>query len=109
MNDYEMAKQLTDIGYDVDLVVESYSYDEGLVAEMAIKEGYEWNESQEVWFNEETKHLAPFKCPLCESDSMEYREIKNNKALSGLTHKWVCEECPAVLFEYYTQADIEAL
>jgi|SRR5699024_3001552 len=60
-------------------------------------------------FEEVDPNKAPFKCPLCEADSMVYTEIKNINALEGVTHKWSCEDCPALLVEYYTQADIDAL
>lgn len=39
--------------------------------------------------------------PLCKGEMV----YGNNKK----THIWVCEECPAVIFEYWTNEDIENL
>lgn len=36
-------------------------------------------------------------CPLCDGE-MNYRKNKE-------THIWVCEECPAVLFEYVDESN----
>ncbi len=43
----------------------------------------------------EAKDMPPLECPLCKAPTLEYRQIK------GRTHAWVCEECPAVLMEFY--------
>lgn len=42
------------------------------------------------------EQMPNLQCPLCETDSLEYRLIE------GRTHAWVCGECPAVLMEFYT-------
>lgn len=49
MNDYKMALELTDMGYDVDLNLENGTYSEALVVEMAVNEGYKWNYDLEIW------------------------------------------------------------
>lgn len=49
MNDLEMAKQLTDMGYDVEIDLDTGTYNEGLVAEMAVNEGYKYNEDTNTW------------------------------------------------------------
>lgn len=41
-------------------------------------------------------------CPLCESKHFNYTE-------TGDTHVWVCGNCPAVLFEYYDQVNVEVV
>lgn len=46
--DSDMAKELTDKGYDVEYESDS-NYNEGLVAEMAINEGYRWDDETEKW------------------------------------------------------------
>ena len=40
-------------------------------------------------------------CPLC-SASMEYKQISD-------THVWSCEDCPAILFEYYSDTNTAEL
>lgn len=49
MNDLEMAKELVDMGYDVEYDYEKENYNKSLVAEMAVNEGYEWDKSKEQW------------------------------------------------------------
>lgn len=44
------------------------------------------------------------KCPACESNLI-YKPLEN---LSD-TYIWSCADCPIVVFEYYTKADIENL
>lgn len=50
----------------------------------------------------ETIEEKLLKCPLCESESLEYEKIQTNLKE---THAWVCSECPAVVFEYYDNVD----
>lgn len=50
-------------------------------------------------FNEENFNLA---CPLCDNEYMEYEE-KNG------THVWICDECPAVLFEDWDTKGVDNL
>jgi len=109
MKEIEMAKELTDMGYDVDLNLDNETFNSMLVAEMAVNEGYTWNDVTELWVAEGEENIAPFDCPLCEANTMEYKPVENEDALTGVTHKWVCMDCPAILMEYYTQADVEAL
>lgn len=42
-------------------------------------------------------------CPLCETGTMEGRMIEDT------TPVWVCEECPAVLFEFSEHQNTEHL
>lgn len=42
------------------------------------------------------------KCPLCEAESLKYIPY-------GGTHIWTCEDCPAILFEYWSPSDLEGL
>ena len=54
-------------------------------------------------------------CPLCETrDSMVHKELvvkcpSNQSPSSYLTHVWICDECPAVLFEYSVSEHIDSL
>lgn len=41
-------------------------------------------------------------CPLCNENSMEYRNVND-------THMWVCNQCPAILLEYYERKNIDDL
>lgn len=41
-------------------------------------------------------------CPLCEDETLVYRSEE-------ATHVWICEICPAILFEYWFDEDIKGL
>lgn len=53
-SDLEMAIMLTEAGFDVDLYDTStdndVDYDTNLVAEMAINEGYDWDDLEQYWY-----------------------------------------------------------
>lgn len=53
-SDLEMAIMLTEAGFDVDLYDTSADndtdYDTNLVAEMAINEGYDWDDLEQYWY-----------------------------------------------------------
>lgn len=53
-SELEMAIMLTEAGFDVELydtnADDDSDYNEGLVAEMAINEGYDWDDVQEYWY-----------------------------------------------------------
>lgn len=49
MNDVEMAKELTDMGFYVGLNEETESYNKSLLVEVATIEGYKWNAVNGVW------------------------------------------------------------
>lgn len=62
LNDYLMARELTDMGYDVDLDLDNKTYNSSLVAEMAINEGYKWSDVANGWavsvdFNKNEKEI----------------------------------------------------
>lgn len=42
-------------------------------------------------------------CPICGDSTMEYKPIHG---VNKQTEIWVCPECPAVLFEYWTDEDV---
>jgi ssDNA-binding Zn-finger/Zn-ribbon topoisomerase 1 len=45
--------------------------------------------------------MTDLKCPCC-NGNLKYQE-------SVKTHTWVCEDCPIIMFEYYTLEDLENL
>lgn len=47
--------------------------------------------------------IYPLRCPLCFKPNMDYKKINER------THIWICPECPAVLFEYYSNDNLEDL
>lgn len=51
LSDKEMAKELIDMGYDVSYNFETNDFDLGLLIEMAINEGYKWDDEEAVWRN----------------------------------------------------------
>ncbi len=44
-------------------------------------------------------------CPMC-LEEMRYDMITNKKSK---THAWICRSCPLVMFEYYSDADMNNL
>lgn len=44
----------------------------------------------------EFSEYEPVRCPLCETGNMEYLPIAEG---SDKVHRWVCTECPAILYE----------
>ena len=42
-----MAVELTEMGYDVEYT--GTSYNESILVEMAVNEGYKWNDEKEKW------------------------------------------------------------
>jgi len=49
----------------------------------------------------ELKEQYYVECPLC--GAIMAWGYSNN------THAWICEECPAILFEYYNKQDLKNL
>lgn len=40
-------------------------------------------------------------CPCCDNE-LKYKQIKD-------THAWICDICPVIMFEYYSDDDIKNL
>jgi transposase-like protein len=49
--------------------------------------------------------MSTIQCPLCEA-KMIYKKYSGH---SGCPPCWVCEDCPAILFEYVNHGDAERL
>jgi len=48
------------------------------------------------------------KCPICEEHTLERRGRDEDKRPDGsIFCMWVCDDCPAIVFEYHDDSDIE--
>lgn len=49
MTDVDLAKELTDMGYEVGYNPETDAYNETLLVEMANNEGFKWDATKDEW------------------------------------------------------------
>lgn len=59
----------------------------------------------------DTDPNSTITCPLCGATARHAIVYTDRANVVGqiATHAWVCDECPMVMFEYYSKANTQAL
>lgn len=109
LNDYLMARELTDMGYDVDLDLDNKTYNSSLVAEMAINEGYKWSDVANGWavsvdFNKNEKEIF---IGHNEVYVIEVHDFQIDAEASFFPNEYLTDEVYTVLNEHIKEHGLE--